>query len=339
MVVYHFGPDPSTVGGMATAIRLLTEHKVGGDIVESYPTWKPQSPVYNIWLVASSARTLLRSPSTSVAHIHLSEGGSFVREGQLLTLAHHRGLVTVATIHGAAFMPFAHKYPRLVSSVLKHADLVTCLDDDTLAFIRRLSSSGTHCELVPNPVFVEANPLPADETTELVVFAGEIGLRKGADVLCRAWQHVSKRRPNASCLMVGPATSFVPPRAKGLEIRTSVRAVEMKEILRRARVVALPSRAEGMPMILAEAMSMGRPFVSTPVGGIPELADGGGILVPVDDEIRLADRLTDMLADPDRARLIGNRGRQFCLETRSVEIIDARLRALYQEACESRRQR
>lgn len=85
-------------------------------------------------------------------------------------------------------------------------------------------------------------------------------------------------------------------------------------------------------MVLAEAMSLGRPFVSTPVGGIPELASQGGMLVPVDDEIVLADRLADLLADPDLARSVGERGRRFCLETRSVEVIDARLRKLYSRA-------
>ena len=117
--------------------------------------------------------------------------------------------------------------------------------------------------------------------------------------------------------------------AERLEVRPPVDSIEMKEILRRARVVALPARAEGMPMVLTEAMSLGRPFVSTPVGGIPELAGEGGMLVPVDDEIGLADRLTDLLADPDLARTIGERGRRFCLQTRSVEVIDARLRKLY----------
>jgi hypothetical protein len=108
--------------------------------------------------------------------------------------------------------------------------------------------------------------------------------------------------------------------------------IEMKAILRRARVIALPSRAEGMPMVLTEAMSLGRPFVSTPVGGIPDLAGAGGMLVPVEDELALGDRLTELLADPELARRIGERGRRFCLETRSVEVIDARLRKLYAAA-------
>jgi glycosyltransferase involved in cell wall biosynthesis len=328
LVVHHFGPDPTTVGGIATVIRVLTEHQVGGDVVDSHATWKPQSSLATTRLVATSTRALLKMPAGYVAHIHLSEGGSFFREGSLVALAHRRGLVTVATLHGALFMPFARKYPWLVSTVLRHADLITCLDEGTLDYVRRRVPD-VLSEIVPNPVLVDDGFSSADGTEELVVFAGEIGLRKGADVLSRAWQVVAQRRPKARCLMVGPAGDFAPPSAERLEVRAPVDAIEMKEILRRARVVVLPARAEGMPMVLTEAMSLGRPFVSTPVGGISAFAHEGGLLVPVDDEIGLTDRLTDLLADPDLARAIGERGRRFCLETRSVEVIGARLRELY----------
>ena len=335
LVVHHFGPDPTSVGGMATVIRLLSEHNVGGDVVDSHPTWRPRSPLATTRLFAASARALLRMPAGEVAHIHLSERGAFLREGSLLALAHRRGLVTIGTIHGASFIPFAHKHPRLVSAVLKRADLITCLDRETLDRVRR-GAPLVHAEIVPNPVFVDDDFSPADGTDELVVFAGEIRLRKGPDVLHRAWQIVAERRPQARCLMVGPVIDYAPPNAERLEVRPAVDPIEMKELLRRARVVALPTRAEGMPMVLTEAMSLGRPFVSTPVGGIPELAEAGGVLVPVDDELALADRLTELLADPGLARTIGERGRRFCLETRSIEVIDARLRRLYTAAAAER---
>ena len=96
----------------------------------------------------------------------------------------------------------------------------------------------------------------------------------------------------------------------------------------------MPSRAEGMPMILTEAMSVGRPFVSTPVGGTPDLAKGGGgILVPVGDVGSLARRLIKLLGDPQYARQLGNQGREYCRTTRSVDVIGRRLRELYVDAC------
>jgi glycosyltransferase involved in cell wall biosynthesis len=328
LVVHHFGPDPATVGGMATVIRVLSEHRVGADVVDAHPTWRPHSHLATIRLFAASARALMKMPPGEVAHIHLSERGSFLREGTLLALGRRRGLVTVATIHGASFLPFARRYPWLVSAVLRRASLTTCLDQATLDCVR-LRAPKVRSELLPNPVVVDGDFSPAAETDELVVFAGEVGLRKGADVLRGAWRLVARRRPRARCLIVGPAGDYTPPDEERLEVRPPVGPVEMREILRRARVVALPARAEGMPMALTEAMSLGRPFVSTPVGGIPKLAEAGGMLVPVGDELALADRLTEMLANPALARTIGERGRQFCVETRSVEVIDARLRELY----------
>jgi glycosyltransferase involved in cell wall biosynthesis len=334
LIVHHFGPDPSAVGGMATVIRVTTEHNIGGESVCAYPTWRAASPITTAKLFAAAGQALLRVPETDVAHIHLSERGSFLREGSLVALARRRGLATVVTIHGASFIPFARKHPLLVSTILTRAHLIICLDDETLGIVRR-SAPSVRSEIVPNAVFVDDEWSPADKTKELVVFAGEIGLRKGADVLHRAWQVVAHRRPRARCVMVGPLADFTPARAKRLEILPAKDPFEMRALLREARVVALPSRAEGMPMVLAEAMSVGRPFVSTPVGGIPGLAQAGGILVTVGDEIDLADRLTDLLADPDLARTLGERGRQFCLETRSVSVIDARLKELYLEIARS----
>jgi glycosyltransferase involved in cell wall biosynthesis len=331
MTVHHFGPDPATVGGMASVIRVLTESSVGGDIVEFHPTWRPHAPLSTVRAFAASVRALVRIPSGHVAHIHLSERGSFVREGALVALARRRGLVTVATIHGGLFTEFASRHPRLVSAVLRRTHLVTCLVRETRDCVLR-AAPDVRCEIVPNPIFVDDQLSRADQTDELVVFAGEIRLRKGADVMYRAWLLVAERRPAARCLMVGPSGDFHPPYAERLEVRAPVDNVEMKDIIRRARVIALPAKAEAMPMILTEAMGAGRPFVGTPVGGIPDLAREGGMLVPVDDEVTLADRLTDLLADPVLACAIGERGRQFCIQTRSVAVIDARLRQLYASA-------
>jgi glycosyltransferase involved in cell wall biosynthesis len=334
MVVRHFGPDPATVGGMATVIRIFTEHSVGGDDVGCYPTWRPQSSLRNAGLLGRAAAALMRASRDTVIHVHLSERGSFVREGALVALARRRGLPTVVTMHGASFMPFAEKHRRLAAGVLRRAHVVSCLDGATLQFVRS-HAPDVASAIVPNPIFVEERYTPADQSDELVVFAGEVGVRKGADVLSTAWRLVAERRPNARCLIVGPAGDYTPPPSERLEVRPPVGPREMSSILRQARVVTLPSRAEQMPMVLTEAMSLARPFVSTPVGGIPELADGGA-LVPVGDELALADALTDLLADPAKARATGERGRRLCLRTRSVEAVGARFRELYLLAASAR---
>jgi exopolysaccharide biosynthesis WecB/TagA/CpsF family protein len=331
LTVHHFGPDPSHVGGMSSVIRVLADHRVGADAVQVHPTWRPDARLQTSRLTVRAALKILRLPSRDVAHIHLSEKGSFIREGALVALARKRGVTTVVTIHGACFISFARQRPGLVGWVLRRAHAITCLDDEA----RELASSLARVvptRMLPNPVAIDRDACSAVDTDELVLFAGEIGLRKGADVLVDAWRQVAAVRERAHCIMVGPIGDLILPELERLEIRASVGPREMRELLRAARVVALPSRAEGMPMILTEAMSGARPFVSTPVGGISDLAREGGMLVAVDDHSALAARLTRLLEDPELAARIGERGRIFCSKTRSVEVMNLRLRQLYVNA-------
>jgi glycosyltransferase involved in cell wall biosynthesis len=91
---------------------------------------------------------------------------------------------------------------------------------------------------------------------------------------------------------------------------------------------------EGIPVVLMEAMAAGRAVVSTTTAGIPELVEDGvsGILVPPRDPRALAEAIRSLLADPERARAMGERGRakvraEFDLRgcaSRLVELIDRR---------------
>jgi glycosyltransferase involved in cell wall biosynthesis len=285
----------------------------------------------NAGLTAKAMRDIVKIPKHDIVHIHLAERGSFVREGALVMLARATGKVTVVTLHGADFLPFASRYPLLVSRVLRSAHLITCLDPEVLSLVGESAPSSLSA-LVPNPVPIDRIAPKAEKTGPIVLFAGEISHRKGADVLQRAWNTVAEATADAKCIMIGPSSDVVIPTMDRLEVRPPVDANSMMELLRTARVVALPSRAEAMPMVLTEAMASGRPFVSTPVGGIPSLAQHGGVLVPVGDDVALAKRLLEFLSDPRLATEVGEEGRQFCIATRSVEVVDAKLRELYAEA-------
>src|SRR5262249_46168432 len=61
-----------------------------------------------------------------------------------------------------------------------------------------------------------------------------------------------------------------------------------------------PSFSENMPVVIMEAMALGRPVISTYVAGIPELVKDGvtGWLVPASDEVALADAMREALKAP-----------------------------------------
>jgi glycosyltransferase involved in cell wall biosynthesis len=77
-------------------------------------------------------------------------------------------------------------------------------------------------------------------------------------------------------------------------------------------VVCLPSRIEGLPLVVLEAMAYGKPVVATAVGGTPELVVDGktGLLVAPGDAVALAEALRTVLRDSELAGRLGNAGRE-----------------------------
>jgi colanic acid/amylovoran biosynthesis glycosyltransferase len=98
-------------------------------------------------------------------------------------------------------------------------------------------------------------------------------------------------------------------------------------------VVAADGERDGIPIFLTEAMALGVPVVTTPVGGIPELVRDGetGFLVPPGDSAALAATLEAVLRDPGTARAVGARGRAEVHATHDVGRSAQRLVALIEE--------
>jgi colanic acid/amylovoran biosynthesis glycosyltransferase len=87
---------------------------------------------------------------------------------------------------------------------------------------------------------------------------------------------------------------------------------KVTDYYRRSDAFVLASFAEGVPVVLMEAMAMELPCVATWITGIPELIDGGvnGLLVPPASAAALADAVERLIVDPALARRIGSAGRE-----------------------------
>lgn len=324
----HIGPHPLTVGGTQSVIRTIGEWGIGASNVAISPTWAGSNHVANVDLMRRTAGVILRARRGTVAHFHLSNGGAYFREGPLIAFARARGLRVVVTIHGFDFPEFAAEHRQLVWAVLAGAHGVLCLSDETLAAVQGLGI-GAHARKLNNPIAIDFDAPPAGQTEPVVLFAGAIGKRKGVDVLQDAWRLLLDRGIEGRCRIVGPIEDYEPQPMERLSIEGAVDPRQIRPLIRDARVVTLPSRAEGMPMILTEALAAGRPFVSTPVGGTAALAPCEGMIVPVEDPGSLADAIERFLADPAVAADVGGRCLEFCRQTRGPEVISAELQEFY----------
>lgn len=254
-------------------------------------------------LFARAARRILSLSHThdDIVVVHLSQGGSFVREGILLVLASLRRVTTVAQLHGSSFAAFAARKPRLVRFVLRRATRVMTLSDETSAVARRLVPPSRVIQL-PNAV-AAGSPTAKTRT---VVFGGNVSHRKGIDVLMAAWAALTPQvREGWLMLVAGPVAdpALVAELPDGVELLGSVAHIRLMGLLDEASVAVLPSRDEAMPMFILEALAREACVIATTVGGISGVLEGGaGILVDAGNVEALAVALTTALSD-DRARV------------------------------------
>jgi glycosyltransferase involved in cell wall biosynthesis len=150
-----------------------------------------------------------------------------------------------------------------------------------------------------------------------IVLVGNLYPVKGHLDLVEAVEEIRRRIPDVLVLCAGEGvmrpTLEQQIRARGLK-ETMVllgHRLDVPALLARAHVACLPSHAEGLSNAVIEAMAASLPVVATSVGGNVELVEEAvtGHLVPAHRPAFLADRLSALLAAPDRARKLGSRGR------------------------------
>jgi glycosyltransferase involved in cell wall biosynthesis len=135
----------------------------------------------------------------------------------------------------------------------------------------------------------------------LTLFTGRLAHQKGLDVLLRAWPRVLARCPQALLLLVGDgeARPELESLARTLGIAPTVRWLgarnDVAPYLQAADVYVFPSRGEGMPVALLEALAVGLPVVATDVEGVRELLTPSDV-VPLDAPDRLAEAVVAALS-------------------------------------------
>ncbi len=208
----------------------------------------------------------------------------------------------------------------------------------------------------PNPDVETARSLGLDPDRPSIVFVGRITRQKGLPYLLRA----ARRLPDDVQLVLcagAPDTEEIMAEVAGLveELRTERGGVvwidrhlprnELTALLTAATAFVCPSVYEPLGIVNLEAMACGAPVVGTATGGIPEVVDDGvtGVLVPIEqaddgtgtpiDPDRfvadLAEALARVVADPVRAKAMGEAGRRRAEAQFAWDAIATRTREVY----------
>lgn len=302
------------------SVQLIDTHALGSRFFRAYMAL---SAGFNLlWaLMAYDVR---------LAHIHAAMRGSFWRKGAYLLLAKALSVPTLMHLHGSESKQFfgaMRGFPRkLAIHILTSADRVIVLSESWKSFIHNFAPRANICVLpnyvtmpvLPGPAEIEAGNKGQPDRSLEVLFLGKVGQRKGIYDLLPAFSNARKAFPQLKLIIGGDGDIDEAKRhAATLGMEDDVSFIgwvdgDLKaDLLSRCSLYVLPSYNEGLPVSVLEAMSYGKPVITTTVGGIPELIDNGinGVMISPGDQQALTREIVRLASDKELRMRLGQQAR------------------------------
>jgi glycosyltransferase involved in cell wall biosynthesis len=287
-----------------------------------------------------------RSPA--IVHLNFGEGGSVVRKGLLLMLAHTLGMPTILHLHAADIVGFhaglSGMARALTAFVFRRAG--TCIVLGPLWRQWLVEKLG----VTPSGVVVIHNGVPQLEVEHVkpradgfcLVFLGNLLARKGLPDLL----HALAQMQDGGCLdlpewrlWVGGGGDFASLAALAQELGIAQRVRFLgwldrraaTDLLFQADALVLPSYKEALPLVLLEAAGASVPVIATRVGAIPDVFTDGhdALLVAPGDRTALSAALARVMNDPDLARQLGKNAKRLYDQHFAMEIFVQAMAAVY----------
>jgi glycosyltransferase involved in cell wall biosynthesis len=278
--------------------------------------------------------------------------------GGLAARKQDRSMPWVATVHlHTSTSRRLRLYRAIDLLLLRLADRVVTVSRDQRRLLLERGVDRRRIALVPNVIDAARFREEADDrdavrarlgiaaNIPLITCIGRLSVQKGMDHFLEAAAQVHETRPDTRFLIAGhgPLRGALEAQAEALGLRDCIRFLgyraDVASILAASDVVALPSRDEGLPVILLEALAMGRPIVATRVGGVPDLIRDGetGLLVPPGAPEEVAARMLELVTDRDEAERMGQAGLAFVKRNCSPDKAARRLSSIYRTVLNERR--
>jgi glycosyltransferase involved in cell wall biosynthesis len=322
-------------------------------------------------LGATAWSIVVRRPA--VLYTVLSQNGpGFVRDAALILLGRLGGCRVVCHLHAGSFDRFVARsgalMRRLVRGVVPRIDRVVVLSDSVEVEFTKLFAT-TPTVRVHNVVAADevahgrsyealADGRARGREGVAVLFLGLLSQAKGFHDVLKAVPAILAKAPTTRFVFAGEVVDterniFSDARGwriafeDGRSLRAAVRARypgnvtfhgvmtgdEKFLVLAGADVLVLPSYSEGFPMTILEAMAVGLPIVTTPVGALGEILRDrvNGLFVPIGEPAAVADRLLRLIDDPEQRRAMGQRNYREVRDRFPVERAAGALGDLFEE--------
>jgi glycosyltransferase involved in cell wall biosynthesis len=276
------------------------------------------------WNAIQGLKSLVEEENIEILHCHEPKSRLYGAIVSRMT-----GIPIVATHH---LWTGQNLRTRLVESidaaVLHDCDKVIAVSSSVAESMRRVFVSSRQIEVILNGIDLSSfqDELPTDELRAslgipsglpVIGAVGRLDIQKGHERLIEAARKITDAGQDAFYIIAGEGVER--PRLEALvrDLGLSDRVLlpgyqsDIRPYLAMMDVFVLPSRREGTPMALLEAMAMRKPVVATAVGGVPDVLTDGvdGIMLP-ENGAGLGDALLRLLRDPTFARQMARAGRR-----------------------------
>lgn len=294
-------------------------------------------------------RRQLERVRPDVVHTHSSKAGVLGRLASVLTDVGAR----VHTPHTFSFL-FEAEFSPLRRSLFRAIEKGLGAHTQALVAVspsegRTFRSSGVvdpeRVRVVPNGIdpapWRDARPVPRrdlgiEADVPLAIVVGLLNVAKGQDLAIRALTRPGLGRAHLLVVGHGAMDAELRDLARAAGVHDRVRFLgfrrDVPELIAAADLLVLPSRWEGMPYAVLEAMASARPVVATPVDGARDLVESGrtGFLCRAIDVDALAEGWRTLAAcTPDERRRMGAEGRARLLASHSADAMVAGLIDVY----------
>ena len=329
-----------TRGGITSVIKA---HKTGEQWKKFHCKWIEthidKNSIYKLWyFIKGYAVFLCFLPFCNLVHIHTSEPPSALRKCAFMWWAKLWRKKVIVHFH--AFSPettINSKYQKIYHYLFNKADVVVVLSEMWKNNVNQVFQLGNKVQVIYNPCTTEMLSNKYQKKKQ-ILYAGTVNARKGYADMIKAFAQISSLYPDWQIVFAGNGEiekGKTLAQELGIERQTIflgwINGSAKDKAFKEASIFCLPSYAEGFPMAVLDAWSYGLPVITTPVGGIPDIAKEGSnlLLFSPGDIDGLATQIERLIRDKDLRDRLSQESIHLANTTFNIKTINKEIETLY----------